>query len=176
MTQNYISKPCPTIIGGPSVEGINYLIYQFVLGPPPIPNFLLTKVYICYVIGCIKLHGPNDCIGFLRNSLHLSSQLVKCNNGPIDQLGRSPPWHGGGREFKSRSVHFQFFLFMLAALGHPPKRKRRINKKNSGDPARSLITGDCETPGKLSKTSQRSKCPSELWIPIKIPTGPLPLF
>ena len=26
-------------------------------------------------------------------------------SGPVDQSGRSPPWHGGGREFKSRPVH-----------------------------------------------------------------------
>ena len=26
-------------------------------------------------------------------------------DGPVDQSGRSPPWHGGGREFKSRPVH-----------------------------------------------------------------------
>ena len=25
--------------------------------------------------------------------------------GPVDQPGRSPPWHGGGRGFKSRPVH-----------------------------------------------------------------------
>ena len=26
-------------------------------------------------------------------------------NGRVDQLGRSLPWHGRGREFKSRCVH-----------------------------------------------------------------------
>lgn len=50
--------------------------------------------------------GLIDCCLFLR-------ELVVCchpnNHGQIDQLGRSPPWHGGGREFKSRSVHFSLY-------------------------------------------------------------------
>ena len=29
-----------------------------------------------------------------------------CINGRVDQPGRSLPWHGRGREFKSRRVHF----------------------------------------------------------------------
>ncbi len=54
----------------------------------------------------------------LRNSFNRSSAQDESHllcNGPVDQPGcvfnkkaqgiRSPPWHGGGPEFKSRPVH-----------------------------------------------------------------------
>ena len=35
----------------------------------------------------------------------MESEATVVNHGPIDQFGRSSPSQGGGRGFKSRSVH-----------------------------------------------------------------------
>lgn len=47
---------------------------------------------------------------------------VNCKCGPVDQLGRSLPWHGRGLGFESRPVHlnilenFKFSMFFYCNL------------------------------------------------------------
>lgn len=49
-----------------------------------------------------------------KKTLKWEKATKKLMFGPIDQTGRSPDLHSGGREFKSRSVHhILFFLFLV---------------------------------------------------------------
>jgi len=48
-----------------------------------------------------------------------------------------------------QGVGFQFLLFNARCAGSPSKKNKKDNKKNSGDPAHSLIAGAFDAPGKL---------------------------
>ena len=48
--------------------------------------------------------------------------------GLVDQLGRSPPWHGGGLGFKSRPVHILFYdMLVITNLIDNQIRKEYMN-------------------------------------------------
>ena len=95
--------------------------------------------------------------------------MVHFQYGPMAQLVRAPPCHGGGRGFKSRLGRFKIYNYgILAQLGeHLPYKQRVIGSSPIGP-----ILYNCIDVSPCGGTGRRAGLKILLW---KHSTGSIPV-